>query len=168
MDIQRPLANTKTGNEFIVGMTNRYSKSMRTIPSKEATATDVAGIFVEDLIVPYGTSDRLLTDKCPQFAEKYLTSNCTELGTTMLTTTAYLPQTNVQTEWYNRIILRRLRHYISQNQNDRKTFIQPLTSTYTAQTHATAKINPCSLVLTREPPIASGLPRPSYVSSQTN
>lgn len=84
-----------------------------------------------------------------------------------MTTTAYPPQTNGQTEWYKETILSRLRHHINEQQDNWDTFAQPLTTTYNAQTHTVTKTTPFSLILQREQVTASGLPRPSHVSPQT-
>lgn len=57
MDILGPLPNTKTGNKFIVVMTDHYSILTRAIPTKKTTATDVARVFVESWVRKYGISE---------------------------------------------------------------------------------------------------------------
>lgn len=73
-EITGPLSGTKTGNKFIFIMTDHYSEATRAIPTKKTTATDVAKIFVEDWIVPYGTLENLLMDIDPQLLKSSLMS----------------------------------------------------------------------------------------------
>lgn len=100
----KTLVKEKTNTKFIVVRTDGYSKLMWAIPNGKTTATNVARIFVEDWVVPYGTSNWLLTENGPQFAEKVFNAVCVGLDTEPPTTTSYHLQTNGQTEQYNRII----------------------------------------------------------------
>lgn len=84
-------------------------------------------IFLEDWVVRYGIPDRLLMDKGPKFVENFFNAVCVALETKLITTTAYHRQTNGQTEHYNKTILSRLCHYISEHQDDWDTFVYPLT-----------------------------------------
>ncbi|CDF39905.1 unnamed protein product [Chondrus crispus] len=75
-------------------------------------------------------------------------------------TTAYHPQTNGQTERFNRTLVQRLRHYVAEHQRDWDEYIQPLTFAYNTQVHRSTETTPFDLVLTRPP---SGLALPGTV-----
>lgn len=106
MDILGPLPWTKKENEFIVVMTYRCSKIKRAIPTSKTTATNVANVFLDQCIVPYGIPDYSLADNGPEFVSKFLATLCTFLGLKNLTTTAYHPQTSGQVEWYTKTIVK--------------------------------------------------------------
>ena len=152
MDILGPLPKTKQGNQFVVVLTDRYSKLTRAIPTGKTTATTVATIFVDHWVIPYGIPNYVLTDNGPQFVAKFFASVCLALGVKHVTTTAYHPRTNGQTERFNRTIVTRLRHYVGEHQDDWDLYVQLLTYAYNAQVHRSTRTTPYSLVLTRHPP----------------
>lgn len=120
---------------------------------------------MEEWVVPYHIPDPLLTYNDPQLVGKFFNAVCVTFGTKLITTTAYHPQMNGQTERFNNTKISRVRHYISKQQEIWDTFVQPLTNGYNAQTHATTKRTPFGLTLTREPPTTTGLARPSLLLS---
>ena len=75
-------------------------------------------------------------------------------------TTAYHPQTNGQTERFNRTLVQRLRNYVEEHQRDWDEYIQPLTFAYNTQVHQSTETTPFDLVPTRPP---SGLALPGTV-----
>lgn len=147
----------KTGNKFIVVLTNPYFKLTRAIPTKKTTVTDVARTFVEDIEMTYGILERSLTDNSPQIIGTFFNSVCGAFGTRLMSTTVYRPQPNEQTEQIKKTIISRLRPYISEQQNSWSTFVMPLIYAYKVQPYATTKTTSFSLVLTRELPESSAL-----------
>lgn len=83
----------------------------------------------------YGIPDRLLTNKGLLFVEIFFNAVYVGLSSRLMTTTGYHFQTNMRTERKNKRIIIRHRHYISNHENDRHTFVQPLTYAYNALTH---------------------------------
>ena len=152
MDILGPLPRSKKGNRFITVMTDRYSKLTRAVPSTKTTAPQVALIFLDNWVIPYGIPSYVLTDNGPQFTSKFFACLCAFLGSKLLNTTAYHPQTNGQAERFNRTIVARMRHYVNEHQTDWDDYVQPLTYGYNCQVHRTTGTTPFSLVLSREPP----------------
>lgn len=123
MDILEPLPKTKSGIKFIIVMMDHYSKLARGIWTRKTTTTDAARIFVEVLVMPYGIPDRLLTGRGQQFLGKVFNAVCVSLGTRPMKMAAFRPQTNRKTEWYNKNVVGRLCHFISENQHDWNTFV---------------------------------------------
>lgn len=64
------LQKTTTGRTFTVVKNYKYSKLSRAKPTKKTIATDVARIFVDDWVVPYGVTNWLLSYSVSQFAGK--------------------------------------------------------------------------------------------------
>lgn len=165
IDTHCALPMTRTSNQFIVVMTDRYWKLTQGIPTKKTTAKEVARIFVEDLVVLYCIPDRLLAGSNAQFAENVFEAVCAALGTKLLMTSAYHPQTTIQARWNNKTIFSRHRHYIVKHQHSWYTFFQTQTYTYSARTDATTKTTAFRFAMTKKLPTASGLPHSSHVSS---
>lgn len=105
MDVLGSLLKMKAGNNFNFVVTDRYSKLTLEIPTKKVTATDVPHIFVGDWVILYGIPDRPQLDNGPQLFDKIFYAVCAELGTKLLTTTAYYSKTNGKTERYSKTIL---------------------------------------------------------------
>ena len=164
MDLLGPFPTTETGSTNILVITDRFSKLAQVTPLSSTTASAVANAFVENWVIPYGMPSFLLTDNGPQFVAKLFEAVCLMLGLKHVTTTAYHPQTNGQTERYNQTLAIRLRIFTDQHNKDWDRLIQPLTYAYNSQVHRTTNETPFSLVLTRQPPdiiVEEGSPLPS-------
>ena len=127
MDPLGPLPKTAHGNQFVLVITDRFSKLTRSIALRTTTAAVVANAFLDNWVYVYGAPQYVLTDNGPQFAAKFFDSVCALLGILHYLTTAYHPQINGQTEWFNKTIVQRLRHYVEEDQRDWDDFLQPLT-----------------------------------------
>ena len=152
MDLLGPLPKTRLGNQYVLVITDRFSKLTRAIPMAKTTAPFIAAVFLNNWIMPYGIPDTILTDNGSQFIAEFFKTVCHILGVRRKTTTAYHPQTNGQAERYNKTIAKRLRHYVSEHQNDWDQYVQPLTYAYNAQVHATTGLPPFNLTIARPPP----------------
>lgn len=91
----------------------------------------------------------MLTDNEHKFVACSFRIVCTVLGIGRTPITAYHPQTNGQAERYNKTLEARLRHYVSEHQDDLDLYVQPLTYAYNSQIHKTAVTSPFSLSLSR-------------------
>ncbi|CDF40922.1 unnamed protein product [Chondrus crispus] len=160
MDLLGPLLKTAHGNRHVLVMTDRFTKLTRSIPLRTTTASVVANAFLDNWVYVYGAPRYVLTDNGPQFAAKFFDAVCALLGVRHYLTTAYHPQTNGQTERFNRTLVQRLRHYVAEHQRDWDEYIQPLTFAYNTQVHRSTETTPFDLVLTRPP---SGLALPGTV-----
>lgn len=74
-DILGPLQETREGNQFIVVVTEPFTKVTTAIPRTETNATKVALIFVYHMISNYGSRSRLLTEKRLSHRAKILRGN---------------------------------------------------------------------------------------------
>lgn len=115
MDILAPLPKSIDGNEFISVITDRFSKATRTIPLKTTTATDVAMALLTHWVYSYGLPLYLLTDNGNQLLSKFFPHVYATLGTKHVTTTAYHPQTNGQSERFNKTLVNSLVHYTAEH-----------------------------------------------------
>ena len=151
IDILGPLRKTTDGHRYLLCITDRYSKIIRTIPLKNITAATVAKAFCEHWVFHYGPSAHLLSDNGEQFTAKFFQDVCDILGIRKLFTTAYHPQTNGQVERFNRTILAGLRHFCSEHGRDWDRFSHAITFAYNNTVHRATGLTPLDLVLTRPP-----------------
>lgn len=95
----------------------------------------------------------MLTDNDPQFIAQFFRYVCAILGIRRIPITAYHPQSNGQTERYDKSVAARLRHYVPDHQTKWDLFVQPLTYSYNTQVHKTTGTSPFSPSLTIHPSI---------------
>ena len=151
MDLLGPFTTTESGSTNILVITDRFSKVAQVTPLSSTTAPAVANAFVTHWVIPYGIPSYLLTDNAPQFVAKFSEAVCLLLGLKHVTTTAYHPQGNGQTERYEQTLATRLRIFIDRDNKSWDRLIQPVTYAYNSQVHRTTNETPFSLVLTRPP-----------------
>lgn len=92
----------------------------------KTTERNVETAFFKSWIITYGIENDLLPDNSPQFVGKLFAAVCLFLGLKQLTKTAYHPQTNLQTEKYNKTIVPRLQNYVAEHQSDWDEYINAL------------------------------------------
>ncbi|MCO5581935.1 hypothetical protein L7F22_035824 [Adiantum nelumboides] len=115
MDFITTLPRTTKGNAQILVIVNRFSKMAHFIPCKKAaSAPDIASLFVQHIFRIHGLPRSIISDRDPKFTGHFWTSLFKSLGTNLLFSSAYHPQTDSQTERVNQILEEMLRHYIQQ------------------------------------------------------
>lgn len=113
IDIRGRLPKTKKGNLFVVMATDRFSKLTRAVPVTQNHGAAHGQVLLDCLVTPYGIPSYQLTDIGLQFVAKLFESVRVFLGVKQLTTTAYHPKINGQSECYNKTIVVRLSHYVA-------------------------------------------------------
>ena len=151
IDILGELIKTLRGNCYMLVISGRFSKLVRTVPLKKVTASEVAKAFVHHWMFPYGAPIWLLSENGNQFIAKLLRETLQMLGVKNLYTTTYHPQTNGQVERFNRTILASLRHYVAEHPKDWDLFSDALTYAYYKQAHESTSVAPFDLVVPRPP-----------------
>jgi len=73
----------------------------------------IAKIFRDEIWKLHGISRKILSNRGPQFASKFIEEFIKALGTTRQLSTAYHPQTDSQTERINQEVRTFLRHYVN-------------------------------------------------------
>lgn len=109
MVILTPLSEKSTRNRFIVII---HSNPTGATSTKTTTAPKTTTALTNCCIMPYGISDFFLAGNAPQVVSQFNDSMYLHLGRRLLTTTAYNPKSNGQTEAFHKTIANRLLHYV--------------------------------------------------------
>ncbi|MCO5575182.1 hypothetical protein L7F22_028979 [Adiantum nelumboides] len=113
MDFITTLLRRTKGNAQILVIVDRFFKMAHFISCKKAaSAPDIASIFVQHIFRIHGLPRSIISDRDPKFTGHFWTSLFKSLGTNLLFSSAYHPQTDSQTERVNQILEEMLRHYI--------------------------------------------------------
>ena len=115
------------------------------------SAYTVAKAFCDNWIFVYDPPRSVLSDNGKPFNSKSSQRVCKILGVQNFFNTAHHPQTNGQTESFNRTTLSPLRHYVADNQQDWDQYINALTFAYNTQAHRSTNLPPYKLVLSQPP-----------------
>lgn len=110
IDILGPLPLTKWRNQFVLVITDGYSKRTTALPHSKTTAFHVSSLFLQYWVLPHGIPSDLLTSIGHQFASKLFAPILTYQVLKQLTTTAYHLQNNFQMD---ATIRRSLRDHIT-------------------------------------------------------
>lgn len=104
MDIMGPFPMTTNGNQFIVIMTEHFTRWIEGAAVSDQRASTVSKVVMEYIVGRHGIPQKLLTDQGPCFESEEF-RNCLErMGIKKVRTTPYHPQSNGLTERNNRTI----------------------------------------------------------------
>ena len=118
---------------------------METYCLPDQRATTVADCFV-DLISRFGVPKSILTDQGTNFESALVKRICELLGISKLRCTAVHPQTDGQTERFNRTLCDSLTHYVNSNQTDWDKWVGVCVSAFRFTKHSTTGYSPFELV----------------------
>ena len=119
MDFVGPLPMTARHVDFILVVVDRLSKMAHFLPCKsDITGPQVAELFVNRVWVLHGLPNSIVTDRGPNFVNKWNAALLKLIGTKHSKTSAYHPESDGQTERTNRVLGEMLRHYVGQQYDD--------------------------------------------------
>lgn len=167
IDILGELIKTPRGYRYLLVISDRFSKLVRTVPLRRITAATVAMAFVKHWVFTYGPPVFVLSDNGKQFTARFFQNVCRILGVSNLFTTTYHPQCNGQVERFHRTIIAALRHYVSDHPKEWDLFTDALTYAYNTQIHRATKYAPFELVLARPPRTLSLQAQPTVSLNET-
>ena len=152
IDILGPLPRTQSGYQYILCMTDRYSKLALVAPLRTITALRVAQEFCREWVYHYGQPTYLLSDRGTQFTSSFFNAVCDTLNIKQAFTSAYHPQANGQVERFNRTLVASLKCYCSEHGKDWDKFVHAIAYGYNCTVHRATGYTPFDLMLTYPPP----------------
>ena len=105
MDVCGPLIKTPDGNEYVLAITDYFTKFTEALPMKDQKAEAIATILVEKWIHKYGQPMELHTDQGKNFESNLLKEVLQIYEIDKTRTTAFHPQSDGQVERYNKTIM---------------------------------------------------------------
>ncbi|KAL0147880.1 hypothetical protein M9458_056801, partial [Cirrhinus mrigala] len=108
----------------ILTVIDRFSKACRIIPmAKLPTAWETAEVLLNQVFRLFGIPDDIVSDRGPQFTSRVWQAFCKQLNINVSLTSGYHPQSNGQAERLNQELIRFLRTYCHQNQQDWSRYV---------------------------------------------
>ncbi len=118
MDILGPLPLTARGNQYILVMSDHFTKWVEAVPLANQRANTVAKAFVDEVVTRHGVPRKILTDQGRNFEAELMRQVLHLLGVEKLRTSPYHPQTDGQVERLNRTLKGILTAYVNKDHTD--------------------------------------------------
>ena len=98
------LETSKGGYQYVLVITDHFTRYALAIPTKNTTARTTAEIFFNHFIVHYGIPKRIHSDQGANFESKLMAELCKITGMEKSRTTPYHPMGNGLCERFNRTL----------------------------------------------------------------
>jgi transposase InsO family protein len=137
-----PLPKSDDYNSILV-IVNRFSKMIHLIPSTTSlSSAELAEIYKKEVWRHHRIPRRIISNRGPQFASKFMKELCNALGIERNLSMAYHPQTDGQTEQINQEVEAYLRTFINYRQNDWSKWLPTAEFQYNDKVHSGTKQSP--------------------------
>ncbi|WVZ93706.1 hypothetical protein U9M48_039666 [Paspalum notatum var. saurae] len=147
MDFVLGLPRTKKGRDSIFVVVDRFSKMAHFIPChKTDDASSVAELFFQEIIRLHGIPNTIVSDRDAKFLNHFWRSLWNKLGTKLLFSTTFHPQTDGQTEVVNRTLSTMLRAVLDKNLRRWEDCLPHIEFAYNRATHSSTKMCPFQIV----------------------
>ena len=153
IDLFGPLKNSENNNNYIMCMTDAFTKYIILAPIPNKEAITVAKVFFDKYICQFSVPVMVVSDQGKEFCNKLFTELSNLLQFRHKRTTAYHPQCNSQVEIANKTIAKYLASFVDNNTLNWEDYIFPLMLSYNTSVHSATKTSPFELTFAMEPRI---------------
>jgi hypothetical protein len=170
MDFVLGLPHTQKGRDIIFVVVDRFSRMAHFIPChKTDDAAHITNLFFCEIVRLHGVPNTIVFDCDTKFLRHLWRCLWAKLGTKLLFSTTYHPQTDGQTEVVNRTVSNKLRAVLKNNLKLWEECLPHIEFAYNRSLHSTIKMRSFQIVYGFVPhaPIDL-LPLPSSVQNNLN
>ncbi|KAG1956953.1 retrotransposable element [Pimephales promelas] len=167
VDFITDLPNSQ-GYTTILTIVDRFSKACRLVPlTKLPTAFETAELLCNQVFIFYGLPEDIVSDRGPQFTSRVWTAFFKNLNVNISLTSGYHPQSNGQTERLNQDVIRFLRTYCQQHQQDWSRYLFWAEYAQNSLIKPATGITPFKCILGFQPPLFPWSGEPTELPSVT-
>lgn len=156
------------GFDALLNVVDRFTKMIHVIPTTATvTAQGIARLYRDNVWKLHGLLRKVISDRGPQFASKFMKELNHILGIETALSTAYHPQTDGQTERVNQDVEQYLRLFVNYRQDDWADWISHAEFTYNNRQHSATSYSPFFLNYGRHPQSSFTIPATTVVLEAT-
>jgi len=127
MDRITHLPKTEKGHTAIFVVVDKFTKMCHLAPCKDTDDAEATAVLFKDNCFRFhGWPSKVISDRGPEFTNKFAAVLMKALGTEHCKSTSYHPQSNGQTERMNRVLEDMLRHFVNPRQDNWDTLLPVL------------------------------------------
>jgi hypothetical protein len=149
IDVLGRLPTTKSGNKYLIIITDYFSKWVEAVPVPNQEAITVCNVILS-FSSRFGIPSEIHSDQGRNFESTLVKMLCDRLGIVKTRTTPYRPQSDGQTERFNRTLLAALAKICNQEEQNWDELVPLVCMYYRATVHAATGVTPSLLMLGRE------------------
>ncbi len=143
MDFITGLPKVAGNFDSIFVVVDKLTKVAHLIPTRTtASASDIAQLFVREIVRLHGVPARIISDRDVKFTSKFWRAMFQSLGALLNLSSAYHPETDGQTERVNQVIEDMLRSYCSQQPRLWLKFLPLVEFAYNSSHHQSLGTSP--------------------------
>ena len=147
IDFVLALPALSTGNNVIMSVTCKFSKKITTVPGKDTWDASQWAVALLYELADWGVPSAIVSDRDPKFMSLLWKTIFQTLGTDLMVSTAYHPQTDGQSERTNQTIEIALRFHLTCYPNEEwDKFLITLKSTLNNSSNASTGLSPNEIV----------------------
>ena len=149
VDFLGPFPRTPRNNRYILVLTDHFSKYVEVVAVPNQSAEECS-TRVADVIARWGAPLAIHSDQGGVFESKMFGELCRLFGVRKTRTSPRNPQGNGQTERFNRTLLKMIKAFLADEQEDWDLHLSCLAGAYNATPHESTKMTPNLLTMGRE------------------
>ena len=150
-DIMGPLPVSQRGYQYILVVTDIFTKWVEAFPLHDTVATTLAKVLVDEVICRYGVPKSIHSDQGANLCSSVVQGVCNLLNIDQTRTSAYHPMGNGQVERFNRTIEAMLAKVVKESQRNWDYHLQKALLAYRTAVHETTGFSPYHLNFGRSP-----------------
>ena len=140
-------------NANVLVVTDHFTRYAQAYVTGNQQASTVACAFIDKFVTNYGWPVKILTDQAKDFNGLLFSALCREAKIRKMRTSPYYPQTNGQSERFNRTLMTMLGTLPIKEKLNWQDWVSNLTHAYNCTTTKVTGFSPYFLMFRREPRI---------------
>lgn len=150
IDYLGPLPVSRRGNKYILVLTDHFTKYVEVMAVPNQQAEECAHRIVNDFIARWGTPLTIHSDQGATFESKLFKELCKMLNVRKTRASPRNPKGNGTTERFNSTIVKMIKAYLTEEQEDWDLYLGCLAGAYRASAHEATKLSPNLMSIGRE------------------
>lgn len=151
IDFCGPFKRTPRENQYVLCVTDYYSRWITAIALPDCTAQTTAQSIFNEYICKYGIPTTILSDQGSHFNNRLMEMMTKLIGYNHIYSTVYHPQSNGMVERFNGTFVPQLAKLQDKENNNWDEYLQPIVFAYNTGTHASTGYSPFQLQFGQNP-----------------